>query len=81
METEIKTTQVETETTKETQAQPSVDLSKIEEAIQSINKRLDDFSKNRLSSEEIRKAAERNVLEAKIKEEEESLKLQDEATN
>lgn len=81
METEIKTTQVETETTKETQAQPAVDLSKIEEAIQSINKRLDDFSKNRLSSEEIRKAAERNVLEAKIKEEEESLKLQDEATN
>lgn len=81
METEIKTTQVETETTKETQAQPAVDLSKIEEAIQSINKRLDDFSKNRLSSEEIRKAAERNVLEAKIKEEEESLKLQDEAAN
>lgn len=76
METEAKATTVAVETPKETQDQPATDISKLESMIQALNDRFDKYEKDRLSTDEIRKIAEKNVIEAKVKEEEESIKLE-----
>lgn len=77
METETKTTTVETEATtpKEASAQPSVDMSSIMKELKAIGDRMSKLEENKLSNDEIRKIAEKNVIEAKVKEEEENIRL------